>query len=180
MGFWGEEMPNVFCREVLLSVCQILCTPWAIPATNSPLFVSNQDALQKPSFPGWQRTITRNYMLYTSETSLGFEVTHEQLTAPPPSMKMGSKGGARGEVSKQGSGQGSRWCPGYPPGLPFSAQWETSSVVVFTPVSWDPSMHHWVSHNHSQGQGERCLAWKKPLWFSHFSVHIYRDWVSVC
>lgn len=47
-------------------------------------------------------------MLYTSETSLGFEVTHEQLIVPPPSMKMGSKGGARGEVSKQGSAQGSR------------------------------------------------------------------------
>lgn len=101
-------------------------------------------------------------------------LTHEQLTVPPASMKMGSKGGARGEVSRQGSGHGSKWCPGYPPGLPFSEQWGSSSiVVVFSAVSWDPSMHHWLSHNHSQGQGERCLAWKKiPLVFTLFSPYI--------
>lgn len=134
MAFWAEEMPNAFCREVLLSVCQILCTTWAIPATNSPLSISNQDALQKPSC----------YMLLP-KASTGFEV---QLTVLPPSLKIGNKGGARGEVSRQWSGQGSRWCPGYPPGLPFSAQWESSSiVVVFSAASWDPSLNHWVSHN---------------------------------
>lgn len=114
MGFWGDEMPNDFCREVWLSGCQILCTPWAIPATNSLLSVSNQDAVQKPSFPGWQRTIAGNYMLYTSQSLLGFEVMHEQLTVLPPSMKISTKGGERGEVSRQGFGQGSRWWSGSP------------------------------------------------------------------
>lgn len=48
------------------------------------------------------------------KASLGFEVTHEQFTVLPPSMKISSKGGERGEVSRQGFGQGSRWCPGSP------------------------------------------------------------------
>lgn len=160
-------MPNAFCGQVLLSVCQILCTPWAFPATNSPLSVSNQDALQKPSFPGCRKLFQGIICYILPKASLGLEVMHKELTVLPP-MKIGSKGGSRGEVSRQGSGQGSKWCPGYPPGVPFSAQWESSSIVAgFSAVSRDPSMPQ------PQPETRKMLGMKQlPLVLTLFSPYI--------
>jgi len=90
-----------------------------------------------------------NYMQETiccilPKASLGFEVRREQLRMPPPSTKTGggrgAGGGARGEVSRQGSGWGRGGCPGYHPALPapvLSQHWEKVATWWFVVLSDD-------------------------------------------